>query len=373
MPHLKNSPSRARTAGVLVTGAVLFLAGCASNEKLPPAPRTIGDNSTVTAKGPAPHRKVGNPYKVAGIWYYPKEDSNYDETGIGSWYGPKFHGRKTANGELFDMNRLTAAHPTLPLPSTIKVTNLSNGRSIYVRLNDRGPFAHNRVVDLSRAAAERLGYREDGLAKVRVEYIGEASLADAITTLGAPEAYADGSYADVVRRPAVADMQMNTVKTRIVSGPEIKIASASDADELNTAMLADARKAAGESEARIVESPLIRAKPVTITSAATVVPANPYTPAEAISPAPVREALATDAALTQFMVQIGAYASVENAERVTDRLDDDMPVRTARIERTDGQSLYRVRLGPYRTETEAQTALGQARQAGFSDARVIRP
>src|SRR5690606_29824158 len=99
-----------------------------------------------------------------------KHDPHYDRIGIASWYGSDFHGRLTANGEIYDQNRLTAAHPTLPLPSTVRVTNLSNGRSVVVRVNDRGPFLHDRIIDLSRTAAQQLGFANRGLAKVRVTY-----------------------------------------------------------------------------------------------------------------------------------------------------------------------------------------------------------
>ena len=113
-----------------------------------------------------------------GIWYYPRENSNYDEIGIASWYGPKFHGRRTANGEIFDMNLLTAAHPTLPMPVRARVTNLKNGKSIIVRINDRGPFAKDREIDLSRKAAEVLGFRDKGTTQVRVQYLGRAPMYD---------------------------------------------------------------------------------------------------------------------------------------------------------------------------------------------------
>lgn len=119
---------------------------------------------------------VGNPYKVAGNWYTPSEDPDYEATGTASWYGSNFHGRLTANGEIFDMNGISGAHPTLPLPSYVRVANLDNGRSIVVRLNDRGPYTHGRVIDVSARAADILGFRHAGTARVHVEYIGPAPL-----------------------------------------------------------------------------------------------------------------------------------------------------------------------------------------------------
>jgi len=121
--------------------------------------------------------RVGKPYTVAGRVYMPEEDVNYSATGIASWYGDDFHGRFTANGEIYDMNSISAAHKTLPLPSYVRVTNLSNKRSIVVRVNDRGPFAADRVIDLSVKTAQLLGFHGRGLAKVKVDYVGRAPLA----------------------------------------------------------------------------------------------------------------------------------------------------------------------------------------------------
>ncbi|MGE0847522.1 MAG: septal ring lytic transglycosylase RlpA family protein [Flavobacteriaceae bacterium] len=120
--------------------------------------------------------KVGNPYKVAGRTYVPKEQPGYDSVGMASWYGDAFHGRLTANGEVYDMNAFSAAHPTLPLPSYVRVTNLENRRSVVVRVNDRGPYAHDRIIDLSRHTAELLDFHQQGLTKVRVQYVGRAPL-----------------------------------------------------------------------------------------------------------------------------------------------------------------------------------------------------
>ena len=115
--------------------------------------------------------KVGSPYTIKGKRYYPAVDYNYNKTGIASWYGPNFHGKSTANGERFDQNELTAAHKTLPLPSIVRVTNLENGRSLIVRVNDRGPYAHGRIIDMSKRSAELLGFRNKGIAKVRVQVL----------------------------------------------------------------------------------------------------------------------------------------------------------------------------------------------------------
>lgn len=120
--------------------------------------------------------KIGPPYRIGTNWYVPHEDPAYDRTGTGSWYGADFNGRRTANGEIYDMEALTAAHPTLALPSYVSVTNLANGRTILVRVNDRGPYAGGRIIDLSKASARALGYAEQGTAHLRVRYAGRAPL-----------------------------------------------------------------------------------------------------------------------------------------------------------------------------------------------------
>lgn len=120
--------------------------------------------------------QTGKPYMVRGKWYYPKEEPGYVKTGTASWYGANFHGRLTANGEVYDMYHLSAAHPTFPLPSYARVTNQKTGSSVLVRVNDRGPYMHNRVLDVSSKAAEMLGFQHDGVADVKVEYVGRAPL-----------------------------------------------------------------------------------------------------------------------------------------------------------------------------------------------------
>jgi rare lipoprotein A len=128
----------------------------------------------VPASGSTAGQKIGRPYQVGGVWYVPAREDNYDEVGVASWYGPGFHGRSTANGEIFDENLISAAHTTLPLPSLVRVRNLENGREITARLNDRGPFADDRIIDMSRAAARELGFERQGTARVRVRYLGPA-------------------------------------------------------------------------------------------------------------------------------------------------------------------------------------------------------
>lgn len=151
--------------------AVFLLSACSELELGSHIAKTMsGDNRPTTGDF-----KVGNPYTIKGRTYYPKESYAHSETGIASWYGPGFHGKRTANGEIFNRNELTAAHKTLQMPSMVRVTNLENGRSIVVRINDRGPYAHGRIIDLSEKAAELLGIKAKGTAKVRVDVLEEES------------------------------------------------------------------------------------------------------------------------------------------------------------------------------------------------------
>jgi rare lipoprotein A len=144
-----------------------LLSGCAETELLATFSKEIQDDGS----GGGGSYKVGDPYQVNGKWYYPAEDPYYDEVGIASWYGDPFDGRRTANGEIYDMNLLTAAHKTLPMPVFVRVTNLENGRSLVLKVNDRGPFAHDRIIDVSRRSAQLLGFESAGTARVRVQVV----------------------------------------------------------------------------------------------------------------------------------------------------------------------------------------------------------
>jgi rare lipoprotein A len=191
---LQRSPrhARATTAAFLTVACAMALGACTTAEETVSAksstkeyfaeseygvkasPRVSELRSNLPRGGG--RDQVGKPYKIKGKWYYPQEDPDYHKTGAASWYGDAFHGRLTANGEIYDMTHLTAAHPTMPLPSYARVTNTDNGSSVIVRVNDRGPYAHGRIIDLSRRAAELLEYTHLGIAKVEVEYLGRAPL-----------------------------------------------------------------------------------------------------------------------------------------------------------------------------------------------------
>jgi rare lipoprotein A len=169
---------------VVLIAVGLALASCSSSGKQQAKQDPFAGKGSphYPGKGPVPwgggRYHVGKPYQVAGRWFEPKEQPNYDKKGVASWYGEAFNRRKTSNGEWFEMTRLTAAHPTLPLPSYAKVTNLENGREVVVRLNDRGPFVGTRIIDLSKRTAEVLDFKHKGKAQVRVQYIGPAPVND---------------------------------------------------------------------------------------------------------------------------------------------------------------------------------------------------
>lgn len=173
-----------RCARLVVLGAgCLALANCSNGRmagKIDPRYGVAASARVVEPGQPVPKGggvyRVGKPYAVAGRVYVPEENINYSAIGLASWYGDDFHGRYTANGEVFDMNSISAAHPTLPLPSYVRVTNLANHRSIVVRVNDRGPYVGDRLIDVSVKTAELLGFYGHGVARVKVDYVGRAPL-----------------------------------------------------------------------------------------------------------------------------------------------------------------------------------------------------
>lgn len=171
MKQLKPSGFKLAVTLFLISGFGLMATACSSGKTEKPVSAAKFKQKKIDKTLQA-HQRVGKPYKIKGKTYKPKHEPKYDEKGIASWYGPRFHGKPTATGERFDMYAITAAHPTLPLNSYLHVTNLENGKQIIVRLNDRGPFTDKRIIDLSKGAADKLSIT--GLAKVRVRYAGPA-------------------------------------------------------------------------------------------------------------------------------------------------------------------------------------------------------
>ncbi|MFG1479307.1 septal ring lytic transglycosylase RlpA family protein [Xanthobacter sp. V4C-4] len=224
-----------RGFAVLAAGATLglSLAGCSSVEsvsKLDPtygvevSPRVVAEGEPVPKGGG--RYKVGKPYTVAGKTYVPSEDPDYAAEGTASWYGRDFHGRRTANGEVFDMDSISVAHRTLPMPSYVRVTNLANNRSIIARVNNRGPYARGRLVDVSYKTATLLGFAKFGVARVRVEYVGRAPLNGSDDTVLAMTLRQDGSPAQV---PNASGVMVASAKPFIPNVPEAVPTSTAEA------------------------------------------------------------------------------------------------------------------------------------------------
>jgi len=275
--------------------------------------------------------KVGTPYQINGIWYYPAENEKYDSTGIASWYGPQFHGKLTANGEVFDENQLSAAHPTLPMPVLARVTNLENGKSLIVRVNDRGPFVAGREIDMSKKAAELLGFMQKGTAKVRVQYVGRAPL--------------DGGIGNGrgVAETFVAPPVVTPKEERKVTGvaPVTAVAAVS-----TTALPAPP----GMSSAPQATMQPIPDKPVTRSS-------------EAVDLVPV-----TDQG--NIYVQAGAFQNLQNAEAVKQELTGvgRVEIQTMMV---DGLPYYRVRVGPLTDVPAADSSLQNVIAHGHKGARIV--
>ena len=176
--------------------------------RVPLAPQPQFDAAKVDTQLYA-HQRVGKTYEVFGKRYTPKHQPDYDVTGTASWYGPKFHGKPTASGEAFDMNGLSAAHKTLPLNSLVHVLNVETGRALVLRVNDRGPFVGDRIIDLSKAAAKKLGLLESGLKEVRVRYAGPADPNDVGTVKRRPEAPKENAPALVANVPEPVAPEFN--------------------------------------------------------------------------------------------------------------------------------------------------------------------
>lgn len=267
------------------------------------------------------------PYQIKGVWYYPAEMPDYDETGIASWYGDPFHGRATASGEIYDKRIVTAAHKTLPLPSTVRVTNLENGRVLTVRVNDRGPFVNNRIIDMSHRGAQLLGFERQGIARVRVEVVGSD----------------DDRF---VLRPVKTP---NNEKKAVAAAPRksVKVAS------LPPPAGADGNAALNQSKP-VVRKP-VTSKPLTV-----------ETPAE-VSIDDVRVVPTTP---TTLFVQAGSFTQFQNADRLRSRLSAVGPAFIDHV-LVDQRDFFRVRLGPIDTVERADQLLDLALNAGADDARII--
>lgn len=310
--------------------------------------------------GPAAPQKIGGPYQVGGIWYVPREQPDYDAMGTASWYGDAFHGKSTADGEIFDMNAVTGAHTTLPLPCVVEVTNLDNGRRLRVRVNDRGPFVGGRIIDLSHEAARQLGYDRQGLARVRVRYIGPAPL------LG-PEA---GVRVARAKPPAPAAPQTQEARASL-SWPEAPAAQAAQPASA-TVRWREVSGAASASAAPLVltatSAPIaVETLPAPVRPAAAPIPA-----ADPDAPAPARSIEAwRQAPAAGFRIQAGAFSEEARARRVADQLAALGAAIVEPVQR-GGATLYRVMLPAPADELQAYNLRERVAEQGFADARVVR-
>jgi rare lipoprotein A len=289
--------------------------------------------------------KVGKPYQIKGKWYYPKEDFAYSETGIASWYGAYFNGRPTANGEIYDMNDLTAAHKTLQMPSMVRVTNLENGRSLKLRVNDRGPFVDGRIIDVSRRASQLLGFHHQGIAKVKVEILpDESRVLAGLAPDQAPRASTAG----------LAPTTRNLAASAQAPSPAAEVSSR--APDTGNAVQNVAYR-----PAEVASRHGARGASFGSTESA-------RTPATARTVDNKREAERGEA--KNLYVQAGAYSYVDSAESVRAQLRDVGPVTISAVHR-DGRDLFRVRVGPLASEDEADRLLAAVVRAGFSSSRVV--
>jgi rare lipoprotein A len=286
---------------------IYALAGCTETVQTT-SPLQSRDGATIAVPpSPQGYYKLGTPYIINGVTYTPVENYEYVETGVASWYGTEFHGKRTANGEVFDMNAPSAAHRTLPMPSLVRVTNLENGRTLDLRVNDRGPFVGNRVIDISRRGAQLLGFYGKGTAQVRVEIVPEES------------------------RRLAALARLGQIAEPIAQAPP-------------------------PDDGRLAESQWAMV-------AATQSPTTPV-----VLQAGLEGKEAPSASL--LFVQAGAFTDFSNAVKVRDDLARFAASHVNQVT-VGGTKFFRVRVGPAGTRTDADRLLAQIVAAGHREARLI--
>lgn len=308
----------------------LFLSACAESEFVA--------NSVKSLRSPhsdAGTYKVGRPYQIEGTTYVPVVDYQYVETGIASWYGPQFHGNDTANGETFNMNAISAAHRTLPLPSMVRVTNLENGRALNVRVNDRGPFSRGRIIDMSRRAAQLLGFEQQGTAKVRVEIMARESIA-----------LANGMDA--------------------INGIQVASADAPPKPDAAPRMVVTSQELAPPPGTRATPAPSYRHRVAPVTQATPPV-TRTTPPLEQVDGHVQQVAVASN---TDMFVQAGAFSQFVNAHRMEALLKGVAPVSISQVDGGAGK-VFRVRVGPARSVPEADALLARVVARGVSEAHIV--
>jgi rare lipoprotein A len=380
-PALEDGRSLVLRAGLLALIAA-SLAACAS------APRPqLGAGGEPTSRYTG--YQVGKPYQVKGVWYYPKDQPNYDEIGIASWYGEQFHNHYTADGEIFDMGLPSAAHKTLPLPSLVEVTNLANGRTVIVRVNDRGPFVDGRVIDLSRAAAEELGFVAQGVTKVRVRYVGQAKAPpepkqeQVLNHLPQPKAPSLNLGSKMMQLagnaiphpPLIAPVPLAVpplVLPPLGPPPEQMMAVAA-VDPVTETALASIPASGPPSYVAppAAQAAAQQASPGGLSDVDSLLADSPPA-AQTASGASVAQAPATAMAspAVSLQVQAGVFASRANAELLASHLTGAGLPQVEPFER-GGQTFYRVTVRGFSNPAAAAAARSQAASFGAPDARVI--
>ena len=403
--------------------SALLLSGCAETQLASTWAKQV------TWPGQAESRstyKVGNPYKVGSVWYYPEENFTLVETGITSWYGPGFHKDHTANGEVFDQNELTAAHRTLQLPCLARITNLENGHSVVVRINDRGPFLHGRIMDVSMRAAELLGFANRGTARVRLEVLEKESriLAAAAKsgqdtsrmTLADLQQQGAGQVVAAAPAPARPVAATGASRPEYISGASAPGASRPEyapAPPVRIASAAHAAPAGGEDAAmpESLRTPTITVEELTAPGSHATVPPpksgakapdiysgreassahSSYQPPAYQPPLPsapesgpmvqghlhsgkfIPDPVVSDVPVrpTGIFVQAGSFSVFANAEKLTKRLATIAPTTIEPVT-VNGRKLYRVKLGPIASVTEADSILEKVIRTSGSGAKVIK-
>ncbi|MDR2008696.1 MAG: septal ring lytic transglycosylase RlpA family protein [Alphaproteobacteria bacterium] len=310
-----------------------------------------------------PYVKVGNAYEVNGVKYEPKVVDDYDIIGIASWYGEQFHGKKTANGELYDMNELTAAHPTLPLPSFVEVTNVENGKKVILRVNDRGPFSKYRNIDISKKGAEILGFENQGTANVRIRLLADISKEAAIELNkinmqknAAVDAAAANAVAPVASQSVVAPVVVEAPVAPVVAAPvsvdvspDVAVATDTPSGSVSNASIESGDLGIVDKEEILKSSDSKSMKTISLIEPSDV---KSYTP-------------------RGVFVQIGAYS--DNNENIKKQVGSLSSVGVVSLQKVDvnGKDILRLRVGPYGSIDDAIKIKNNLVKLGYTNSRVI--
>ena len=294
---------------VLLILLLFFNTSCSETSFIINSAKILGDSNY----GNRPNYKVGKPYKINGQWFYPAVDYQYDEVGIASWYGPNFHGKKTANGEIFNQNAVSAAHKTLPIPSIVIVTNLENNKKLEIRINDRGPFVRGRIIDLSKKAAEILGILKSGTAKVRVQINEEKSRKIAMDFDNYEVFISDAGQSEKVVKKEIKTNLLNT-------------------DEQNKTKLKKIND-----QKKISKNETIK--------------------------------LDKEFNDKKMLIQVGAFSDIRNAKKLLEKLENFKAF--IKREFVNERYFYRVRIGPISSQSVAQNILEKLKNNGLQNSKLI--